>query len=133
MGSTLSTIQRQQIGTIRLLELNTLENKNNTEFDLNNHIEQYYPEKRDTVINELIIELEKNPDNVLDINGMLSASSIFVEDIIIKYNEASIQYQNMLKEPINELHNQLGGHSKKKKSIIKLYSSQPLRFRKYDF
>jgi hypothetical protein len=133
MGSTLSTIQRQQIGTIRLLELNNLENKNNTEFDLNNQIEQYYPEKRDTLINELIIELEKNPDNVLDINGMLSSNSIFVEDIIIKYNEASIKYQNMLKEPINELHNQLGGHSKKKKSIIKLYSSRPLRFRKYDF
>jgi hypothetical protein len=121
MGGSLSTIQRQQIATIRLLELKGLENKNQIEKYLNNQIELYYPEKRKEIINELINELTINPDNLLDINGMLSANSNFVRDIIIKYNQNSEIY----KQSENQL-------SSKKKLIMNLYSSRPLRFRKYD-
>lgn len=121
MGSSLSTIQRQQIATMRLKELNSLQNKNEIEQYLDNQIEVYYPEKREEIINQIISELEKNPDNLLDISGMLLANSIFVRDIIIKYNQDSEIY----KQSKNQLSN-------KKKLIMNLYSSRPLRFRKYD-
>ena len=121
MGSSLSTIQRQQIATMRLKELNSLQNKNEIEQYLDNQIELYYPEKREEIINQIIGELEINPDNLLDISGMLLANSIFVRDIIIKYNQDSEIY----KQSKNQLSN-------KKKLIMNLYSSRPLRFRKYD-
>ena len=121
MGSSLSTVQRQQIATIRLLELKGLQNKNEMEQYLDNQIELYYPEKREEIINQIIDELSINPDNILDINGMLSANSNFVRDIIIKYNQESEIY----KQSKNQLSN-------KKKLIMNLYSSRPLRFRKYD-
>ena len=121
MGSSLSTIQRQQIATMRLKELNSLQNKNEMEQYLDNQIELYYPEKREEIINQIIGELEINPDNLLDISGMLLANSIFVRDIIIKYNQDSEIY----KQSKNQLSN-------KKKLIMNLYSSRPLRFRKYD-
>ena len=119
MGGSLSTVQRQQIATIRLLELKGLENKNQMEKYLNNQIELYYPEKRKDIINEMIEELTINPDNLLDLNGMLSANSNFVRDIIIKYNQNSEIY----KQSENQL-------SSKKKLIMNLYSSRPLRFKK---
>jgi hypothetical protein len=121
MGGSLSTIQRQQIATIRLKELNSLQNKNEIEQYLDNQIELYYPEKREEIINQIIAELEINPDNVLDTYGMILANSIFVRDIIIKYNQESEIY----KQSKNQLSN-------KKKLIMNLYSSRPLRFRKYD-
>jgi hypothetical protein len=121
MGGSLSTIQRQQIATIRIKELNSLQNKNEIEQYLDNQIELYYPEKREEIINQIIAELEINPDNVLDTYGMILANSIFVRDIIIKYNQESEIY----KQSKNQLSN-------KKKLIMNLYSSRPLRFRKYD-
>ena len=139
MGGSISTIQKQQIGTIRLLELNNLKDQNETEQSLNNFIENYYPEKREKMIREMINELEKNPDNVLDLDGNLSNSSIFIENLIIKYNAESDRYQNLLNQgrhgKMNEqwkIPNQHGGLSKNKKNLMKLYSSRPLRFRKYD-
>lgn len=121
MGGSLSTVQRQQIATMRLIELNILQNKNQTEQYLDNQIELYYPEKRKDIINEIIVELEKNPDDILNVSGMLSANSNFVRDIIIKYNQDSEIY----KQSKNQI-------TDKKKLIMNLYSSRPLRFRKYD-
>ena len=121
MGGSLSTVQRQQIATMRLIELNILQNKNQTEQYLDNQIELYYPEKRKEIINQLIAELEINPDNLLDISGMLLANSNFVRDLIIKYNQDSEIY----KQSKNQI-------TDKKKLIMNLYSSRPLRFRKYD-
>ena len=121
MGGSLSTVQRQQIATMRLIELNSLQNKNETEQYLDNQIELYYPEKRKEIINQLIAELEINPDNLLDISGMLLANSNFVRDLIIKYNQDSEIY----KQSKNQI-------TDKKKLIMNLYSSRPLRFRKYD-
>ena len=121
MGGSLSTVQRQQIATMRLLELKSLENKNQMEQYLDNQIELYYPEKRKDIINEIIAELEKNPDDILNVSGMLSANSNFVRDIIIKYNQDSEIY----KQSKNQI-------TDKKKLIMNLYSSRPLRFRKYD-
>jgi hypothetical protein len=121
MGGSLSTVQRQQIATIRLKELNSLQNKNEMEKYLDNQIELYYPEKREEIINQIIAECAINPDDVLDRYGMVSANSIFVKDIIIKYNKESEIY----KQSKNQLSN-------KKKLIMNLYSSRPLRFRKYD-
>lgn len=121
MGSSLSTIQRQQIATMRLKELNSLQNKNEIEQYLDNQIELYYPEKREEIINQIIGELEKNPDDILNVSGMLSANSNFVRDIIIKYNQDSEIY----KQSKNQI-------TDKKKLIMNLYSSRPLRFRKYD-
>jgi len=139
MGGSISTIHRQQIGTIRLLELNNLKDQNETEQSLNNIIEDYYPEKRQQINREILNELEKNPDNVVDLNGNLSNNSIFIENLIIKYNAESDRYQNMLNQgrdrKMNEqwkMPNQHGGLSKNKKNLMKLYSSRPLRFRKYD-
>lgn len=121
MGGSLSTVQRQQIATIRLKELNILQNKNQTEQYLDNQIELYYPEKRKEIINLIIDELSINPDDVIDKNGMISAYSIFVKDIIFKYNQDSEIY----KQSKNQI-------TDKKKLIMNLYSSRPLRFRKYD-
>lgn len=121
MGGSLSTVQRQQIATIRLKELNSLQNKNEMEQYLDNQIELYYPEKREEIINQIIDKLSINPDDVLDVSGMISAYSIYVKNIILKYN----QHSEIYKQSKNQLSN-------KKKLIMNLYSSRPLRFRKYD-